>query len=213
MTSYSKTWVVDIETLPPEDVVQRMDGLSVDGRLKDENKIMEARRKKIALDPALGGRIAMVGLYDGEQEVSLMLDKDLSEESEKQMLSKYFQLVDGCGIVTYNGKKFDLPYLAIRGAILGVCSGFANKKAELKHRNGEYIDIMEMLQMFYGQMKSLDNVSNAILNERKVDFDVTSTRDKLKTDAGRAELERYCLSDENSDCKLTYKIAKKLGVL
>jgi DNA polymerase elongation subunit (family B) len=209
MSNYNKTWVVDIETFAPEDVVDKMDI-----KIEAKEKAKLANAKKVALKAQYGGRIACIGLYSSYgDEIGLMLDKDLSVISEQDMIQKFYDITDGCRISSYNGKSFDLPYIVFRGAILGVNSLHAKKKYCDKFKSDGHIDIFDEVKSDFKDMFSLNDIARVVLGCEKVEFDVTQIADKLKTDKGREEILQYCLKHENSDCKLTYRIGKKMGLL
>ena len=96
-----------------------------DGRLKDPAKV-EANRKKVAnmfaLSP-LTGRIILSGFIESESNNYIAIGGD--NVSEKRIIRETIQrlnefLLDGFRMITFGGKRFDLPFLMVRTLIQGL---------------------------------------------------------------------------------------------
>ncbi len=201
-----KTISIDIETMPNTDMLERLPEVKPDTRLKDEEKIkadIEKKKadqiEKMALNP-LYGKIAAVGYYNDEvQKADIKNEAEMIEDILGCCLSNY--------IVTWNGKSFDFDFIIKRGVILGVCDlklldTYASRYAHT------HFDLMEKWCGF-GKFLSLNEISYAILGEKKEEFDVKQIPELIKTPSGQELIKRYCLKD----CELVYKLADKFGYL
>lgn len=196
--------VVDIETMPNEDLIELLPTPSPNGVLKDPAKIqadLEKKRveqiQKMALD-GLWGKVACIG-YRGE------FINEVHIADEQEMLEKFVSITCDKRIVTYNGKSFDIPFIAKRCAILGIKPLGMFDRWINKYDSERHLDIM---YAWCGNNKyeRLDTLAKVILNEEKEDFDVSLISECLKTDTGKELLRRYC----QKDCELTYKLTRRL---
>jgi len=114
--------VIDIETVPNETLfgfIEEARGLPKGSVSKDPLML-----KSMAFDP-LYGRIALVGMIASEGGKA----RDLSGEvlsaqldgEESRLLEHYARtLMKDDLVVTFNGNRFDIPYLEMRARVLGV---------------------------------------------------------------------------------------------
>lgn len=198
---------IDIETYCDETMIELLPPVEPDSRLKDEEKIkadIEKKKQKqiesMALNP-LFGKIACIGYYSSKvQEVDFGEEKELIE----RFIGKTDLLEDI--VITWNGNKFDIPFLFKRG----IKYGLLNLRG-LQHwtkRNSEiHTDLME-LWAGYGQYEKLDTIAKCLLGSdmHKEEFDVKEIPTLIKTASGKELIRRYCLRD----CELLYKLGEKL---
>lgn len=134
--------------------------------IKDEAKIaadLEKKRlgiyEKAAFSP-LTGRVAVIGYIaisdDGSEKKEVLTTQDSSERELLTLMSDVMTSLDPRRIVTFNGRRFDLPFLVSRSIILGIC-GY---QWPLGHHPA-HIDICDYLD------GSLEAWSVAIRNTRK----------------------------------------------
>lgn len=207
--------IIDIETYPNKEMIDRLPEPKVDARVKDPAKIeakrAEGRLKQIAdmaINP-LYGKVACVG-YKKENSKGLAID-----ENEDAVIKRFFEHIisfEGSNspkIVTWNGMGFDIPFLYKRAMILGikppVCMSYFMKR----YQTSPHCDLMHVWMNWYGYEK-LENVAQALLNEGKQDFDFRTISDLIKTEDGRHEIGKYCMQDVEITSKLFYKMANVL---
>lgn len=197
---------IDIETMPNEEMIDKLPKVVADSRLKDEAKIaadIEKKKaeqiEKMALSP-LYGKIACIGYYGEEiKEVDLF--------DEVTMIKKFLDRINENIVVTWNGKAFDFEFIIKRGVILGLCPLSLLDIYTSKYKSETHIDLMEKWCGF-GKMAKLNEIAKVLLNgECKDDFDVKEIPELIKTPTGQELIKRYCLQD----CKLTYELARKMG--
>lgn len=196
--------VIDIETVPNEDLIELLPTPSPNGVLKDPAKIeadIEKKKaeqiQKMALD-GLWGKVACIG-YRSE------FANEVHIADEREMLEKFVAITCDKRVVTYNGKGFDIPFIAKRCAILGIKPLGMFDRWINKYDNERHLDIM---YAWCGNNKyeKLETLAKVILGEEKEEFDVGTISECLKTDTGRELLRRYC----QKDCELTYKLTRRL---
>jgi hypothetical protein len=168
-----RTLVFDIETIGEEwdridETTQHMLSRWIDRTAKTE----EERTAELAdLKDGLGfspltGSIVAIGLYDLEQEKGVVYyrredekNDDLSEgavtlkvRSEKEMLEDFWTGAKAYDtFVTFNGRGFDVPFLALRSAILGVrpTRDLMDGRYLYQQKGAKHIDLADQLS-FYG---------------------------------------------------------------
>ena len=108
----------------------------------------------------------------------------------------------GGEVVTYNGKRFDLPLMRLRQMRWWQCSHEALRRAST--RAGPHFDVMEALAGGLSQMPSLAEACAMIGFSLKGparatnDYEVAHEIEKCETDVvGTAILYLYCLADRN----------------
>lgn len=125
--------------------------------------------------------------------------------SESDMLTEFFGHIDKFPIwATYNGDKFDLPYLCRRAAKLGISSPMYMRNDTAIPERHIHIDLYGVfhnhalqIYAFGHKYKSfgLDDVSRALLGRGKLD--VSATTESMD------DLERYCANDSQLTLDLT----------
>ena len=184
--------VLDIETMPNEDMIDKLPEPTVAiGNLKDEAKIQakieEAKQKQIdnmALNP-LYGKIACIGY--GEKVIVSEYENDLIVEIG-HVLSRMQP------ICTYNGTMFDLPFIYKRAVILGISITPPLSFWTKRYIITPHCDLMQVWGSWKDYEK-MDNIAKVILGQGKVDFDVTTIKDLIKTEEGKSKIAEYCKHD------------------
>jgi DNA polymerase elongation subunit (family B) len=210
MTYKKKQIVVDIETYANTNVLNLMPEPKIASNItKEETKqkaIAAAKDKQIesmGLSP-LTGKIACIGYYNDDY-------SHVSFGSEEDILSEFLKITDGYQIITFNGKSFDIPFVYKRGIIIGkkwATIPMMKKYTDKYKSESTHIDVMAEFCDF-GKFESLDNLSSLILGERKKDFDFKEIPTLLESKEGMDKIADYCLQD----CKLTWKLAEKMGFI
>ncbi|MBP7060702.1 MAG: ribonuclease H-like domain-containing protein [Candidatus Moranbacteria bacterium] len=119
----------------------------------------------------LTGQIVAIGIRDVERgkgavyfQPSLQGKEASFEEddckfevmTEKAMLQKFWEVVEKYDtFVTFNGRAFDVPFLMVRSAILGIRPSknlLANRYLNYHPSNARHIDLIDQLT-FYGAMR------------------------------------------------------------
>lgn len=209
----------DIETIPDPHAVAMMPAPDVKtGNLKDPEKIAAkiaeakaAQVEKAALDP-LTARVACVGFVGGDGLRVANLIGEETDESERSVIQWTFDRMsaDDLRLVTFNGLGFDLPMLYRRALILGVDPahfGAPPLSAWTKrYGNDRHFDLMQIWTGGQG-FASLDSIARIVLRRTKVDFDVATIPEMLKTDLGRESVIRYNLAD----CDLTLDMFQRFN--
>jgi uncharacterized protein YprB with RNaseH-like and TPR domain len=137
--------VIDIETVPNEALfgfVERARGLPR-GSVSSDPLML----KSMALDP-LYGRIALVGMLasegTGATDVSSEVLRDQEDAEERRILQHYAKNIGKEDlVVTFNGIRFDIPYLEMRARILGV--GLARSVSTYPYGDGmekRHVDLL-----------------------------------------------------------------------
>jgi DNA polymerase elongation subunit (family B) len=201
--------VIDIETMPNNDVLHLLPTPKVASNLKDpvkiEAAITEGREKqieKMALSP-LTGIIACIGVYSEAGEATLF-----AGDNEKAALDMLWQIIEFKKLITFNGKSFDVPFIFKRGIILGCeWATIPNMKRYTdRYKSDKHIDLMAEF-CNYGEYESLDTLARFILGDKKVEFDFREIPELMKTTEGQERISQYC----QQDCLLTWKLAKRMG--
>jgi len=208
--------VIDIETYPNEDMIDKLPEPKIDSRLKDPAKIEAAReegRKKQIEDMALNplyGKIACVGHKKGEGGTGCVIG-----ENEEQIVRTFFDKIIPFGqtgspkIVTWNGMGFDVPFIYKRAMILGIKPTMSMGYFMRRYQTECHCDLMQVWMNWYGYEK-LDNVATALLGEGKQEFDVKTIKDLIITKSGQETISKYCKQDVEITSKLFYKMANVL---
>ncbi len=168
-----RTLVFDIETIGEEwsaldETTQHMLTRWIDRTAKTEE---EHAAQLTDLQEGLGfssltGSIVAIGLYDLEQEKGVVYyqsstekTEDLAEgsvmlkvRSEKEMLEDFWKGAKAYDtFVTFNGRGFDVPFLLLRSAILGVLPSrdLMDGRYLYQQKSAKHIDLADQLS-FYG---------------------------------------------------------------
>jgi len=144
----SEYLVLDIETAPLENAADYTDLIGIDKRLKDPEKIAEAKAKLVdgfALDLDLC-RVVAIGFGMGESDPIFFLSQD--QEQEREALIKFWRIAADRTMVGKNLLGFDLPVLIQRSRYLNVTAPDVNID---KYRS-PHLDLQEILT-FRGKFK------------------------------------------------------------
>lgn len=168
-----RTLVFDIETIGEEWESLDETTMHVLSRWIDRTaKSDEEREAQMAdLKDGLGfspltGEVVAIGLYDLEQEKSVVYyqapgasaedtvedDVTLKVRTEKAMLTDFWAGAKAYDtFVTFNGRGFDMPFLLLRSAILGVVPtrDLMDGRYLYQQKDGKHIDLADQLS-FYG---------------------------------------------------------------
>ena len=154
---------------------------------EEEYKIaLEELKNGLGFSP-LTGQVVAIGVLDGDSEPSSMASygagknkgavyyqnpDDLTEESEdggikfkamseRDMLAKFWELAEHYDeFVSFNGRSFDVPFLMIRSAILGVRPSvdlMSNRYLSSQRFGAKHIDLLDQLS-FYGAVRRKGNL-------------------------------------------------------
>lgn len=159
-----------------------------------------------------------IGMYDVKNEKSYVYyesqerEEWTSEEekvyykglSEKEMLESFWRVAKYIDqFITFNGRNFDVPFLMLRSAMLGV----KVTKNLMGYRYGdEHIDLLEQFT-FYGTTRkfNLDFYCNSFGIESPKSKDISGMEVKNLYEAGRIkDIAVYC----SKDIYATYKLFK-----
>ena len=207
--------VIDIETYPNEEMIDRLPEPKIDARVKDPVKIeakrIEGRAKQIdemALNP-LYGKIACVGYKKEDNKGVVICDE------EDLVIKEFFEKIIPFGqqnspkIVTWNGMGFDVPFIYKRALILGFNPTVSMSHFMKRYQTEIHCDLMQIWMNWYGYEK-LNNVATVLLDEGKQEFDIKTIKDLIKTEDGQSEIAKYCEQDVEITSKLFYKMANVL---
>lgn len=208
-----KTIFLDLETCPSEKLINLFTSkIKAPKTYKDPEKIaayIEEKKadlvKQMSVDVDFC-EIKCIGIKVDDEPAKIISLPDLVKlfndhiEVKAELASEYKERVVNFRLVTFNGKKFDLPVI-IREAIRnGIEAPFKELKAWTKrYQVSNHIDLMELIND--NDYKSLDLYSQIYLGESKeeINFETCS----------KEELEKHCLSDVEMTAKL-YSLFSKL---
>lgn len=150
-----------------------------------------------------------IGMFDIEKQKSFVYyESDRKEEwssqdqivnykglSEREMLASFWRIANYVDqFITFNGRYFDVPFLMLRSAMLGV----KVTKNLMGYRYGdEHIDLLEQFT-FYGTTRkfNLDFYCNAFGIESPKSKDISGMEVKTLYEAGRIkDIAVYCSKD------------------
>lgn len=201
-----KTLVLDIETKPNEKLVNMvLDGVKAPKNYKDEAKILafvEDKKQSIVKTMATDvdySEIKVIGIKIDDEPAKLISLQELIDmlnehiEVRAETSSEYEKRVLGFRLITFNGKKFDLPIIIREAIRKGLDAPYRDLKDwSKKYQSYSHIDLWEIIGD--GEGKSLDAYGQIYLGEAKKEIDFDTCSDQ--------ELEEHCLAD----CELTYKL-------
>lgn len=164
----------------------------------------------------------VIGIYDVEKEKSYVYyESQMKEEwtiesatdggkvqykglSEKEMLESFWRIVKHIDqFITFNGRNFDVPFLMMRSAMVGV----KVTKNLMGYRYGdEHIDLLEQFT-FYGSTRkfNLDFYCQSFGIESPKSKDISGMEVKNLYEAGRIkDIAVYC----SKDVYATYQLFK-----
>ncbi len=169
---------------------------------------LERRREdmisRFGLDPTTG-RVIVIGVVD----VETRAETTFADDAETELLSKFWDWLAANGherYVTFNGKRFDIPFVNVRSAIHGLTPRVVIPADPLTTR--PHFDVREVFEGNDRRRRGSLDFFTAI-------FGVPSPKSKMDgakvADAyaeGRLdEIARYCLED----CRATAAIYERLA--
>jgi DNA polymerase elongation subunit (family B) len=217
MVDLERYTVIDIETMQNPDMIDCLPNPVVKyGNLKDPAKRavkeMDAKEKqieKMAVNP-LFGKIACCG-YKRKDDFGVLFG-DSEKELVEKIVNRFFTPNEedmNPIIVTHNGFKFDVPFIYKRALALGVKVSYPLSYYTKRYDISTHIDtrlIWNGWDMSTAAMTdkntSLDVLGKALLGYGKVEFDVSTIPELMKTEDGRSQLADYCMMDVQITDKL-----------
>lgn len=203
---------LDIETKPNPKLIDLFTSkIKAPKTYKDEEKIKAyIEEKKSDLVKQMSTdidfcEISLIGIKindDPAKLIQLFELLDLLNEHLKikaEPASDYQERVLNFRLITFNGKKFDLPVIIREAIRQGLDAPFRElKEWTKKFKTSHHIDLMELLAD--GDYKSLDLYCQVYLGESKeeINFETCS----------QEELEKHCLEDVEKTAKLFNKFNK-----
>lgn len=213
---------IDIETMGDAERVARLPEPEVAlGNIKDPAKIAEkiaaAKVKQAAragLSPLTGRIIAIATAGEGSATESVCCPLS-NDETERELISGFFQLVAApeMRIVTFNGSRFDLPFIYRRALMLGMHprNYGAPPLSHLlkKYDNQAHIDLMRVWagSDSIADADSLAEVAAGLLGETRSDEDYEKFPEMMQTMDGRQHIAEACLHHT----RLTYQLYARMA--
>jgi len=190
---------IDIETQRDESKISLLPPPRIDSRLKDEAKIKAAQERgreeqinKMALSPYTG-TVASVAIVDDATEECRVLGRDGDEASIINWAINSLKGHQSCG---WNSQGFDLPFLYTRAMLLNISVPQPLSRFTKRYSTDPHIDIMQVLAGWDKQnYMKLDYAAQHILGDAKVEFDVLTIPELLKTAEGQKKLAIYNTKD------------------
>jgi len=194
--------------------------------LRYADKEPDPEKRQIMIDDAVRytslypftSKCIVIGIYDVEKEKSYVYyesqknEEWISEDgkvqykghSEKEMLESFWRVAKRVDqFITFNGRNFDVPFIMMRSAMLGV----KVSKNLMGYRYGdEHIDLLEQFT-FYGLTRkfNLDFYCQSFGIESPKSKDISGMEVKNLYEAGRIkDIAVYC----SKDILATYQLYK-----
>lgn len=206
------TLVLDIETIGQreEEVPERaLDylkrGLERDRPAPEElDRRYEELVSRFGLDPTTG-RIVVVGIVDADSEAEHVF----AASSEPELLTQFWSFIAETSperIVTFNGKRFDVPYLNVRSAIHGLTPP-ATLDAEPGSRHSHF-DVREVLESGDRRRRGGLDYFCAVFGIPSPKIEMAGADVAAAHEQGRLDdIIRYCLAD----CRATLALYQRLA--
>lgn len=212
--------VVDVETHAIDTAGDFVESASAPGNYKDPEKIAayiaEANAKAVlnaGLDPDLA-RIVCIGWQtDDNPHVASVCCR--TEEAEANALAYFWGETRGANLITFNGLKFDLPFLLRRSLYLGVKAPALN----LDRYRSPHVDLMQVLSFngtitahslkFYAKRLGLEHDDTSGKDIAALVNAAQKATDPATVNACWHAIEMHC----TGDVRLTYQIAQRLEVI
>ena len=200
--------VLDIETIgqPVEEIPERaleylFRGLERDAPDPEE---LERRREdlvsRLGLDPTTG-RVVCIGVVDSETG----FERTFAQADEKELLESFWRWLEGGRpslFVSFNGRRFDVPYLNIRSAIHGLEPAYPIPLGWSSH-----FDVREALEGDDKRRRGSLDYFCAVFGVPSPKMEMDGTLVGRVYAEGRIEdIERYCLAD----CRATLDLYRRL---
>jgi len=203
-------FAIDIETIPNEEMKDKLPEPKIDSRLKDAAKIAAATEKaraeqidKMALNPITArvccyGSVGVIGTEENEYGEII---SEATDEAEATIIQSIMRALgaDDVRIVTWNGIGFDMPMIYKRAMMLGVDPANFDAPpltAWTKRYNLEkHYDLMQIWSAWERtKWAKLEDVARVVLDEEREDIPYAEVPDMIKTDAGRAKVKDACIN-------------------
>jgi DNA polymerase elongation subunit (family B) len=220
------TYVVDIECVgvPWKSLDEKTQKYLI-GRA-DGDAEREAIPLRLGLSPGTG-RVIVIGMWNVDRSTGGVLVEGKSrgwhdggpqgykrfDGDEREMLEAFWKTVAGQSrLVTYNGRSFDLPYLMIRSAMLGVAPS-RNVLGGTRFAVDPHCDLQEVLT-FFGATRSTYSLDYWCRR-----FGITSPKEdgldgslvQTYYDSGRLEeIVQYCCRDVRATAELFTRLRETL---
>jgi len=206
--------ILDIETIPDVE------------RWKRPEVTQDTPEPRVAFPPTWAHRIVVIGclwLDHGYRLKRLGVVGDATgaagtpDERERLLLEDFSRFVGRARpvLVTYNGRSFDLPVIAMRALCHGVSLGWYYRERNVRYRYSEegHLDLCDWLAD-HGATRSgsLDAVARLIGLPGKVGVDGSQV-EGLYAAGQLAEIQRYCLADVTQTALLFLRFRLLQGVL
>lgn len=206
--------IVDIETCGLPNAADYLEPVTPDARLKDPEKIaadIEAktatRLEKLALDWNVG-RIVAVGWWTEAAGNCALCCRD--EQSERQALATLWRSSQGRTIITFNGRGFDLPFLAQRSRYLGI----PHPTLDLRPYEGGRGNVDLWLELTFGRKDTPCMRTTLSAFARRFGLPMTDTISGKDIPALVAAGDWSAVeSHVRADVELTVALARRLGVV
>ena len=195
--------------------------------LRYADKEPDPEKRQIMIDDAVRytslypytSKCIVIGIYDIEKEKSYVYYESQKKEEwtsedgkvqykglpEKEILESFWRIAKQVDqFITFNGRNFDVPFVMIRSAMLGVK---VSKNLMGYRYSDEHIDLLEQFT-FYGLTRkfNLDFYCQSFGIESPKSKDISGMEVKNLYEAGRIkDIAVYCAEDVNATSKL-YKI-------
>jgi hypothetical protein len=204
-------FVLDIETvgqrldqLPPRAIDYLFRGLERDA---PEPNDFEQRKKdlvsRFGLDPTTG-RIVCVGVVDTESD----FERTFTHVSERDLLASFWEWLAQTKpelVVTFNGKRFDVPYLNVRSAIHGL-----EPEVVIPAEPGSvspHFDVREVMEGDDRRRRGSLDYFCAVFSIPSPKAEMDGTLVEAAFAEGRiGDIARYCLAD----CRATAALYQRL---
>lgn len=136
---------------------------------KEYEKLLEDLKEGLGFSP-LTGQIAVIGVLDYERNKGVIYFSAPGEKfkeftegiftykpmSEQEMLENFWRGAENYDeFITFNGRSFDVPFLAVRSAIHGVNISkdlLSNRYLNLQKFGAKHVDLQDQLT-FYGALQ------------------------------------------------------------
>ena len=200
--------VLDIETIgrPVEEIPERALEYLYRALERDAPDPVELERRRedllsrLGLDPTTG-RVVCIGVIDSETSY----ERTFSHVEEKELLQSFWHWLDGARptlFVSFNGRRFDVPYLNIRSAIHGIVPAYPIPLGSASH-----FDVREALEGDDKRRRGSLDYFCAIFDvpSPKIEMD-GSLVEQTYAEGRMADIERYCLAD----CRATLALYRRL---
>ncbi len=200
--------VLDIETIgqPVEEIPERALDYLFRGLERDAPDPVELERRReellsrLGLDPTTG-RIVCIGVIDTETP----FERTFAQSDEKELLESFWRWLDGARptlFVTFNGRRFDVPYLNIRSAIHGIEPAYSIPLGWSSH-----FDVREALEGDDKRRRGSLDYFCAVFGVPSPKMEMDGSLVGQAYAEGRIEdIARYCLAD----CRATLDLYRRL---